>query len=1568
MRACLFALAALLGFFLFVVLSRVLIRLKAAAKRYGWPIVSLFIVFSSWATYTAFPTAEEKNGNVANVGMLPITNTNYQLGNGEQGRGKWEQGNGKLENGTGNIGNTGNIQQGNTGNIQQENTFTRATLTQEDFARGFVLTSTGTNEVHDFSAPEGASICEDWKSFGAAEDWVYLRGTGNWEWGTGLRVHSDGWVTVLSPTSSVFSANEYFPFKTTMGIVPEANWGLVVRGQESGNGVNSTVHLNSSPSPNPYPLTFNSCFWHHLTTSNTLQLTWQNALYNRESDLPISFQVEFYENGDFTYRYDLSTINAKIDSGVIPENFPSNITIGTIPHSLFPVPQSPFPTSLFFRHLDPSDTPGSDRDGDGLIIDDELFVYYTDPYNADSDYDGLSDYDEIFIAKSNPLDAYSISNDYYDGFATALNGEDPFSYPQGSTNSVLEHVFYSGCTNGVVSLPVSTDETAVLKVSVSGSGVGRLVVGEKIVPLVGSSTGLTRFTGSGNNEVSVTNTLLLAVGKGVKKSIWFTKPEGLELAIDSDDFMIGELPSLVWPHGWIAFPHTEATVPCIHDFYSKGRIVTLLYGEEFPGITASWSSGTSDVVITNVAPVSAEIYGHFKKNQTREISYRVNHPKQLNTAIAHFTQTLRFCPQFTEDEEPPEELPEEDEDEKYFDCMCGVNAPCFCGEDGWCFCYSPDCRCNENRSPTITDNEDDEVEFENILETLTPSVNALYLYRDNERNVPLEVPDGDPQHCCPCPEHWKSNYVSKALYTSRLSVNDSQGNDFNISYEPCLVTVSGVSPSRSFRDSTVNFITNGIAYKRLDYTVLGVKISRGDIPFERYNQLSPQLGFPFEVCTDLDKAKSLCLNTDVLMADGYVKISLEDVTGEFKIWLPGWYDTDGHLHDCETLLDSESKSARYMSMRQWKNILRRYYKTTSLEVLVTSSAAGSCKLKLEYLAADGDNYVHDFAEQRITSLNPPVRFDLTRDGAVSDEDIDALLNGRIFRYWTNEDTVKGDYIGAVDDDDPNIDDDVVNGTYDLVNFFPAALDFRRFVEAWGSQVKYIIKSSWDNEAPFNVCFANLAWEKAGKIQTTNVTTTTGMHLSSAQLIPLDRNGIEIPYDMLVQFSQNSGVMICEALKPNRTIYVDIKLGDEVLYTYTAPMSISSVREMYRWLNLRPVVNDHSGETSKMWTPNNYPDEECDGKHFIFVHGYNVNASSARIWADVIFKRLWHAGSKSKFTAVDWRGDESQIYVPTQGDVSPNYYINVRHAFLTAEQAAININGLSGEKIMLAHSLGNMLVSSAAKDYGLAYSKYFMINAAVPMEAYDEDVNNRLMIDGAWSDIPESMRASRYSDLFSHTPNDFRLGLSWKGRFAGIQNAVNCYSPTEDVLKNPKVNKIFGMSAGSDFGGAWSQQELFKGCTLWYGVNSITFSGAEIEGGWGINARYMANPLAYIPLSGFNPSYFSEYTREDIITKPLFTGMNDERMSTTNVLDFVDADLRAKILGDAIPAESFAAGANETGGVEGNYNMQLDTPNGWPEGRSEEKDGNIVQYWYHSDIKNVSYYYVYKLFEKFIKEN
>ena len=272
MRACLFALAVLSGLFLFVVLSRVLARLKSAVKRYGWPIVTLFVVFSSWATYTAFPTAEEKNGSQRS---------------GISSQGSVVRG---LES---EVDTNSTVHLNSSPSPKLFPNSYPLSLTQEDFARGFVLTRIGTNEVHDFTAPSGAGICEDWNAFGAAEDWVYLEGSGVSRSGLGrerLRVHSDGWVTVLSPTSSVFVAREYYPFKASLGIVPEANRELVISSQESGVSSPGAVY---GLTPNPYLLTPNSCFWHCFTPSNTLQLTWQNVLYNRESDLPISFQAEF---------------------------------------------------------------------------------------------------------------------------------------------------------------------------------------------------------------------------------------------------------------------------------------------------------------------------------------------------------------------------------------------------------------------------------------------------------------------------------------------------------------------------------------------------------------------------------------------------------------------------------------------------------------------------------------------------------------------------------------------------------------------------------------------------------------------------------------------------------------------------------------------------------------------------------------------------------------------------------------------------------------------------------------------------------------------------------------------------------------------------------------------------------------------------------------------------------------------------------------------------------------------------------------------------------------------------
>ena len=42
--------------------------------------------------------------------------------------------------------------------------------------------------------------------------------------------------------------------------------------------------------------------------------------------------------------------------------------------------------------------------------------------------------------------------------------------------------------------------------------------------------------------------------------------------------------------------------------------------------------------------------------------------------------------------------------------------------------------------------------------------------------------------------------------------------------------------------------------------------------------------------------------------------------------------------------------------------------------------------------------------RRISFVNPPLMADIDRDGAIGDGEVAAYLGGKVFRFWTNEDT------------------------------------------------------------------------------------------------------------------------------------------------------------------------------------------------------------------------------------------------------------------------------------------------------------------------------------------------------------------------------------------------------------------------------------------------------------------------------------------------------------------------------------------------------------------------------------
>lgn len=351
--------------------------------------------------------------------------------------------------------------------------------------------------------------------------------------------------------------------------------------------------------------------------------------------------------------------------------------------------------------------------------------------------------------------------------------------------------------------------------------------------------------------------------------------------------------------------------------------------------------------------------------------------------------------------------------------------------------------------------------------------------------------------------------------------------------------------------------------------------------------------------------------------------------------------------------------------------------------------------------------------------------------------------------------------------------------------------------------------------------------------------------------------------------------------------------------HSLPLNLTSVEDMYRWVNLRGICNGDVESPTDTSEPSNWPDGESNGKHFVFVHGYSVNETGARAWAAEMFKRLWQCGSRAMFTAVTWRGDHGQL-----AGVTPDYYINVVHAFDSAAMFSSYLGtALPGELFVGAHSLGNMLVSSAIVDQDLEISRFFMFNAALPLEAYDNSMPpNLLLRPSDWANYSSNLWASYWCDLFPE--GDGRHELTWRGRFESITNAVNFYSPMEDVLANATGIQP---SLTSETG-AWVGQEMRKGRS-W-----PEWPMGNAEGGWAFNPNYNVI-LDYAPdltpiIGPLPPAQANELSPESLQMNPFFLPFDNAALfgaggSTEAWMSVVWHQL----LADAIPALSNPAGSS-----------------------------------------------------------
>jgi hypothetical protein len=632
------------------------------------------------------------------------------------------------------------------------------------------------------------------------------------------------------------------------------------------------------------------------------------------------------------------------------------------------------------------------------------------------------------------------------------------------------------------------------------------------------------------------------------------------------------------------------------------------------------------------------------------------------------------------------------------------------------------------------------------------------------------------------------------------------------------------------------------------------------------------------------------------------------------------------------------------------------------------------------------------------------------DGKTHTSDYQRAADDELFYFWINDDNDEGSSEESGNDipgsATPDSSRPVVDGTRDLVDYFPLLIDLHGYLDLLdladvelaflGPAVNYV--------SPVDLEATGLDKDNIGGYL---------RDVPTAQVLgSVVKNPGSVPFssEVLEKIKEGNGIFLMDAVSaniesPDQPLRLVLDYNGNRLLDIEIPVVFSLVEDMYRHLDLRPWATEGGNSPYSLGTlieePIGWPegvDGPANDKHFIFLHGYRVDGEDARGTFAEVFKRMYQSGSNAKFTGVTWYGDAS---------LGNDYWENVIHAFESSEvlkNVLTNNAVFSGPLVIAAHSLGNMVVSSALADHGLSVDNYFMLDAAVAKEAYDSLLNSGeqgLMRGPNWEHTSEGLYdwrllASHWHLLFKDGGSPFgasldeRSQLTWRGRFGILPEAHNFFSSTENVLKNSE-----GSNPGTDplfnNGGelAWVAQEMNKGLT-----NLVTILNNDSHGGWGFNSTPASFPDGWsvsnlgtwriMTPSEFAALGLSNSDREDALrTMPFFrqfkSSDSDYPLYNTNGLyeDLGNGSIgasndqkymtRAKILAEAIPALSFAAGSNEIqdmdilAGEDRNIDMyfELRTGTTWPGERPDDD-------WLHGDFKDIAYPYVYNLYDRFVE--
>lgn len=581
--------------------------------------------------------------------------------------------------------------------------------------------------------------------------------------------------------------------------------------------------------------------------------------------------------------------------------------------------------------------------------------------------------------------------------------------------------------------------------------------------------------------------------------------------------------------------------------------------------------------------------------------------------------------------------------------------------------------------------------------------------------------------------------------------------------------------------------------------------------------------------------------------------------------------------------------------------------------------------------------------------------DYERNLTIDAQDYAQATNGVPFTLWLNDDDdgASQDYAETAEDiPGASLLEDggngYVDGVCDLLDFFPVHLDARELVAFL--EHREDLKAAYEEgdltlrlcqaDGAVNVLWTSLARSESGAYLTQNIPDCgedLDERLLDAEVHTVTQKGIGLPrkFVELLRGDAERGIILVEGRKRSTALLtLGLYYDDEICVWKTAlPLNVRPVEELYGRIRLRDLESPVRTDASVAHNPA-FP-------NVLFLHGFNVSETDARGWHAEMYKRLYQSGLDMNFYGVTWLGDEA--LTEAIGLPALHCHLNVYNAFKTAPVLATVAARLpqASHTAVLAHSLGNMVVSEAINAYGFKPDTYLLLNAAIPAEAFDAsmqdaEANQTTLVPQDWRKYDSRTYASHWSELFTQTEPQSRM--KWAGLFEGIAQKspktkfYNFYSlgdevfelraNIEDGLLPPQyrgtlywqfegwwpwelLRTLFPETAFGRY--AWQKQEFLKGTHAIFGT---------AVGGWAFTIKREVDTLTgqergtplYTPEEANRICASNETARLLFKRKPVFSATSAMLSPSSDAAK--QRDERYKILAYRIPALSPAMGRCE----------------------------------------------------------